>query len=89
MFFTWSVDSQPGKEVWKSFEEAFAQDTKERERSSITRLRNCKKDSTSISKYIKRFKDICDELAARQKPVFDDDKVSWLAIGLGAQYIKP
>lgn len=36
----------------------------------------------SIQDYLKLFKGICDKLAAIQKPVSDDDKFSWLAIGL-------
>ncbi|KAF6164066.1 hypothetical protein GIB67_017650 [Kingdonia uniflora] len=34
----------------------------------------------------REFKGICDELAAMQKPVSDDDKVNWLANGLGPKY---
>lgn len=63
------------KGIWKSLKEAFAQDTKDRERSLITRLHTCKKDSSSISNYIKRLKGICDELAAIQKPISADDKI--------------
>ncbi|KAF6167251.1 hypothetical protein GIB67_043112 [Kingdonia uniflora] len=36
--------------------------------------------------YIKQFKRICDELAVMQKPVSDDEKVNWLANGLGPNY---
>lgn len=54
------------KEVWKSLEKAFAQDTKDRVTSSIARLHNYKSDSSSISNDIKQFKVLCDELAAIQ-----------------------
>lgn len=62
--------------MWRSLEEAFAQDRKDCERYLITRLHNLKKDSYPVSHYIKRFRGICDELVAIQKPLFDDDKVS-------------
>lgn len=54
------------KEVWKSLEKAFAQDTKDRVTSSIARLHNYKSDCSSISNDIKQFKVLCDELAAIQ-----------------------
>lgn len=60
------------------------QDTKDRERSLITCLQNSKKDSSCILNFIIRFKGISD-VAATQKPVYDGDKVSWLAIGLGSK----
>ncbi|KAF6173381.1 hypothetical protein GIB67_027076 [Kingdonia uniflora] len=34
----------------------------------------------------REFKGICDELAAMQKPMSDDDRVNWLANGLGPKY---
>lgn len=67
--------------------EALAQDRKDRERSLITRLHNYKKETSSVSNFIKHFKGICDELAAIQKPVSNDDKVRWSAIGLGPKYM--
>lgn len=68
----------------QSLEEDLSQDTQDCERSLIKGLQNYKKDSSSISNYLKRIKDICDKLAAIKKPVFDDDKL--LAIGLGPKY---
>lgn len=56
------------KDVWRSLEEAFAQDTKDREGSLITRLHNYKKETSPISKSIRCFKGIRDELAGIQKP---------------------
>lgn len=73
--------------MWESLEAAFAQDTKDQERSLITRMHNCKKNSLSILEFLKKFKGIRDELAAIQKLVFDNDRVSWLAIGLGPKYL--
>lgn len=75
------------KETRRSFEEAFAKDTKDRQRSLITCLHNYKKDSFSILQYGKRFTGICDELVAIQKPVPADDRASWTAIGLGLKYM--
>lgn len=67
--------------MWKALEEIFAQDTEDRERSLITKLHTCKKENLSIPDYLKHFLGICDECNAIQKPISDDHKVSWLAIG--------
>lgn len=75
---TWSVPSQTTKEVWKSVEEAFVQYTKACERSAITRRHSCKKESSFICSYIKRFKGICDELAPIQKTVSGDVRLDHL-----------
>lgn len=69
--------------MWRSLEEAFSQDTKYHERSLITNLYTCKKDSSSILQYIIRFRGIYDELAV----IFGDDKFSWMAIGLVSKYM--
>lgn len=74
-----------GKEVLKSLEKAFVQDTRDRERSLFTRLHNCKKDTFSISNYLKRFECICNELTVIQKSNDNDDKVIQF-VGLGPKY---
>lgn len=46
------------RQVWKALEEVFAQDTKDREGSLITKLYTCKKENISISDYLKHFESI-------------------------------
>lgn len=74
--------------MWQSWEVAFAQNTKDCERPSITRLHNCRKIHYSTLEFLKKFKGICNKLAAIQKPVSDDDKVSWLGISFSSKYMK-
>lgn len=73
--------------MWQSLEAAFPQDIEDRERTLITRLHYCKENLLSIPEFLKKFKGICDELAAIQKSVSDEDKVSWLATGLGPKHM--
>lgn len=53
----------------------FTQGTKDQERSLVTRLHNCRKNSLVIWQIFKEFEGICDGLAATQKSVSYDDKV--------------
>lgn len=62
------MDSPPPTNV-KALKEVFAQDTKDREQSLITKLHTCKRGNFSISYYLKRIKgiyDIYDDLATRE-----------------------
>lgn len=49
-------------------------------------LTTLKKGFMSVDDYLKKFKSICDNLAAIGKPVSDIDKVFQVAHGLGAKY---
>ena len=67
-----------------SLEEHLLPNTKEKE----IRLKDNlgKKGSLSIKEYVRRFKSICDNLAAINKPMADVDKVFQLAGSLGLKY---
>ncbi|XP_024023286.1 uncharacterized protein LOC112092159 [Morus notabilis] len=45
-----------------------------------------KKGSLSLDEYLKKFKSVCDSLAAIKKPINETKKVSQLARGLGPKY---
>ncbi|XP_075485276.1 uncharacterized protein LOC142524997 [Primulina tabacum] len=67
--------------------EAYAQDSQEREftlRQQLTYL--CKDDNTTIGEHIRKFKSICDNLAAIGNPVTDKVKVFSLLTSLGPKY---
>lgn len=50
------------------------------------KIQSCCKGTTSMFNYIKQFKRLCDEFDAIEKPLNNDDKVSWILKGLDRNY---
>ncbi|KAL5790385.1 hypothetical protein ACOSQ2_005273 [Xanthoceras sorbifolium] len=73
--------------VWVALEQHLLPITIEKESNLKRLLMGIKKGSRSIDEYFKDFKNICDNLAAIQKPVSDIDKVLQFASGHGNQYM--
>ncbi|XXG72814.1 hypothetical protein AAC387_Pa07g1825 [Persea americana] len=80
------VGLNTSKEVWKTLEDNYAQATKDRDHALLRQIQLCRMGSSSISEYVRKFKNICDNLAAIQRPVSDNDKVFWLSNGLSSKY---
>ncbi|KAF8396197.1 hypothetical protein HHK36_017810 [Tetracentron sinense] len=74
------------RDVWRCLEESFAGASKEREVDLILQLHSIKKGNSNVPDFLQKFKTLCDELAAIQKPVSDDDKVAWAITGLDSSY---
>ncbi|KAL3516301.1 hypothetical protein ACH5RR_023203 [Cinchona calisaya] len=72
--------------VWKALIDSFGQSSQEREFYLLQNLQIHAKGTRSMSKYIRIFKSICDDLAAIGKPVDDKAKVFGLLKGLGPEY---
>lgn len=72
--------------VWKSLEDSLLTMTKENEIHLNESLLTLKKGNSSVEEYIRKFKAICDKLAALKKPLDDLTKVFHLARGLGSKY---
>ncbi|KAG5241400.1 26S protease regulatory protein [Salix suchowensis] len=73
--------------VWNALKEAYAQDSQEREfnlRQQLTFLK--KEPSQSLAEHLKKFKSICDSLAAIGNPIPDKTKVYSLLANLGPKY---
>lgn len=73
--------------VWEALKESYAQNSQEREftlRQQLTYLR--KEDNMDINTHIRKFKNICDSLAAIGRPVLEKEKVYSLLTSLGPQY---
>ena len=67
--------------------EAYAQDSQEREftlRQQLTYLK--KEPGQSLAEHLKKFKSICDSLAAIGNPIPDKTKVYSLLANLGPKY---
>lgn len=73
--------------VWGALQDAYAQDSQEREftlRQQLTYFR--KEENRSITEHLRLFKEICDNLAAIGKTVPDGEKIFCLLTSLGPQY---
>lgn len=76
----------PAYKVWKSIEEQVLSHNIEKEMMLDNILMTLKKGSSSLDEYLKKFKSVCDSLAAIKKPVNETKKVFQLARGLGPRY---
>lgn len=80
------VGAETAYNIWQLLEEQLLPATKEREAQLKNMLMMLKKGQTSLDEYLKKFKNLCDNLAAINQPVFDIDEVFQLANGLEAKY---
>jgi hypothetical protein len=80
------VGQNTAREVWCCLKDTYLQATKEREVQLKRQLQVPKPESTSLGDYLTVFKSICDNLAAIQKPISDEDKTVQLSHCLGKKY---
>ena len=73
-------------QVWKSIENKLLPSSKEKEVLLNETLMTLTKGNMSLDEYIRKFKVICDSLAAIKKPLDETNKVFQLARGLGPKY---
>jgi hypothetical protein len=73
-------------DVWKALSNAYSQDSQAREFELLLKLQEKKKDSITLTDFIRNFKLTCDQLNAIGKSVPDQKKVFWLLNGLGPRY---
>ncbi|KAA8546621.1 hypothetical protein F0562_002640 [Nyssa sinensis] len=73
-------------EVWNALVHAFARASSARSLALKQRLTSITHGTDNLSTYLRRFKTICDELAAIGKPVSDQKKSWWLLNGLGKDF---
>ncbi|KAF8378388.1 hypothetical protein HHK36_029727 [Tetracentron sinense] len=81
-----TMDRQNAFEVWTVLEESYAHKSNNRELQLREELQVLKRDSSSISDHVRKFRAICDQLSAIGSPVPDTDKVYWFLRGLGPEY---
>ena len=77
--------STAGK-VWNALVHAFARVSPDRSLALKRRLTTITRGTDTLSVFLRKFKTICDELAAIGKPVPDHKKSWWLLNGLGKEY---
>jgi hypothetical protein len=72
--------------IWSAINEQLLPDSEDNEAQLKNNLYGLSKGTLSLEEYIRKFKDICDKLAAIGKPLSDVDKVFQISKGLGNKY---
>ena len=80
------ISLQTAREIWLTVEENMLPATKEQETWLKDNLYSLKKGSSKLDEFLKKFKGLCDKLAAIGKPTNDDDKIFQIARALGPKY---
>ena len=74
------------RDIWTALEHAYSNASVERVHSLRDSLRLLKKGTSSVSDFSRRFKSLCDQLAAIGHPVADMDRLHWYLCGLGPSF---
>ncbi|GKB85874.1 retrovirus-related pol polyprotein from transposon RE1 [Tanacetum coccineum] len=77
---------QIARDVWLALEAAYSHDSVERMHTLKDSLRALTKGNSTVAEFGRKFKAICDQLAAIGRPVDEDDKTHWFLCGLGASF---
>lgn len=72
--------------VWTALEATYRHDSLERTHTLRDSLRLLKKGNTSVTDFSRKFKAICDQLAAIGHPLSEEDKSHWFLCGLGSSF---
>ena len=73
-------------EVWNALVHAFARVSSNQSLALKQRLTSITRGTDTLAVYLRRFKAVCDDLAAIGKPIPDHKKSWWLLSGLGKEY---
>ncbi|KAK9060122.1 hypothetical protein SSX86_020826 [Deinandra increscens subsp. villosa] len=74
-------------QIWNTLAAAFSNASTERVHNLKEQLWQMTRGSQPVSEYVKRFKSVCDMLAAVGKPVDDSEKTYWFLRGLGPSFL--
>ncbi|KAM0027867.1 putative RNA-directed DNA polymerase [Helianthus debilis subsp. tardiflorus] len=74
------------QDIWTALEHAYSNASVERIHSLRDSLRLLKKGTSSVSDYSRKFKSLCDQLAAIGHPVSEMDRLHWYLCGLGPSF---
>ncbi|KAJ9566476.1 hypothetical protein OSB04_002442 [Centaurea solstitialis] len=74
------------RDVWHALESTYSHDSVERMQNLRDSLRQLQKGTMSVSDYGRKFKSLCDQLAAIGHPIDDLDKSHWFLCGLGPSF---
>lgn len=80
------IGASSSRAVWLALEAAFSHDSESRAHQLREELQMLKKGTLSVAEYGRKFKLLCDQLAAIGRPVDNSDKTHWFLRGLGSQF---
>ncbi|CAJ2640151.1 unnamed protein product [Trifolium pratense] len=72
--------------IWSTINDQLLPNSEDSEAQLKNNLYGLSKGNLTLDEYIRKFKDICDKLAAIGKPLSDVDKVFQISKGLGIKY---
>ncbi|KAF5803264.1 hypothetical protein HanXRQr2_Chr06g0269271 [Helianthus annuus] len=81
-----TIGHSTASQIWTALEHAYSNHSIERMHTLRDSLRQLQKGSSSVSKYGRKFKALCDQLTAIGRPVTKEDKRHWFLCGLGSAY---
>ena len=84
--FSEVVGLTSARSIWSALESAYGNSSMERMQNLRDQLRLLSKGDSSVSEYGRKFKGICDQLAAIGHTVDESDKNHWFLCGLGASF---
>ncbi|KAJ0752082.1 putative RNA-directed DNA polymerase [Helianthus annuus] len=74
------------KDIWLALENAYINSSLERVYTLQDTLRQMQKGSATVAEYGRKFKSLCDQLAAIGHPPSENDKCHWFLRGLGNEF---
>ncbi|KAJ0896867.1 putative RNA-directed DNA polymerase [Helianthus annuus] len=74
------------RQIWLSLEAAYSHPSIDRMHTLRDNLRLLQKGSSTVAEFGRKFKALCDQLAAIGHPVDESDKCHWFLCGLGPAY---
>lgn len=74
------------REIWLALESAYSNTYVERMQNLRDQLRQSTKGTAYVADFGRKFKNVCDQLAAIGHPVDETDKVHWFLCGLSASF---
>lgn len=80
------LDLPSARSIWLALENAYSNTSVERVQNLKDQLRQMSKGLSSVNDFGRRFKHVCDQLAAVGHPVDDSDKLHWFLCGFGASF---
>ncbi|KAF5800218.1 putative RNA-directed DNA polymerase [Helianthus annuus] len=80
------VGLHTARQIWLSLETAYSHPSLNRMHTLRDNLRLLQKGSSAVAEFGRKFKALCDQLAAIGHPVDETDKCHWFLCGLGPAY---
>ncbi|KAJ0614260.1 putative RNA-directed DNA polymerase [Helianthus annuus] len=81
-----TIGHTTARQVWQALQTAYSHHSVERMHTLRDSLRQLTRGASTVSEFGRKFKSLCDQLAAIDHPVTDEDKHHWFLCGLGSSF---